>query len=232
MELKASAQEPGHSPSISESNHDEKEISDDDDNDRNHKHRRRDDATSQSQEREAVEQVFTKPYKRGNKPPENGHAYRESGSHSSESWKNYSYNSMDSKFDKRRPADLTQRNRWDPGPIRGRGREPGIWIQRDRASQMGPGLFGGKGLPTVPNAYGTSWGAFGLVPGLPNGGMNPLHPLGLQGACRSINPSLNLGFGLARKRCRDFEEQDFCLRGDMCPMEHGFNRIVVEDVQV
>ncbi|KAI3704802.1 hypothetical protein L1987_75031 [Smallanthus sonchifolius] len=224
MELKASAQEPGHSPSISESNPDEKEISDDDDDDRNHKHRRRDDARSQSQEREAGEQVFTKPYKRGNKPPENGHTYRESVSQSSESWKNYSFNSMDSRFDKRRPSDLNQRNR-------GRGRDHGIWTQHDIASQMGPGLFGGRGLPAVPNAYGTSWGVFGLVPGLPNGGLDPLHSLGLQGAYRSINPSMNMGLGLTRQRCRDFEEQGFCLRGDMCPMEHGVNRIVVEDVQ-
>ncbi|KAF5799674.1 putative transcription factor C3H family [Helianthus annuus] len=217
MELEASTQEPANSPSISESNPDEKEISDDDDDDRNHKHRRRDDARSQSQEREAVEQVYTKPYRRGNKPFENGHTYRESGSQS---------NHMDFKFDKRRPSDLNSRIRG-----RGRGRDPGIWNQRDIASQMGPGLFGGRGLSTVSNAYGTSWGAFGLVPGLPNGGMDPLHPLGLQGAYRSINPSMNMGLGLKRQRCRDFEEQGFCLRGDMCPMEHGVNRIVVEDVQ-
>ncbi|KAK9071692.1 hypothetical protein SSX86_008121 [Deinandra increscens subsp. villosa] len=231
MELKASAQEPGHSPSISESNHDEKDISDDDDDDRNHKHRRRDEGRSQSQEREAIEQVFTKPYKRGNKHPENGHTYRGSGSQSNETWKNHSFNTMDFKFDKRKPSNLNQRNRGDLGPIRGRGRDPGIWTQRDIASQMGPGLFGGRGLPTVPNGYGTSWGAFGLVPGLPNGGLDPLHPLGLQGAYRSINPSMNMGLGHTRQRCRDFEEQGFCLRGDMCPMEHGVNRIVVEDVQ-
>ncbi|KAI7739558.1 hypothetical protein M8C21_014562 [Ambrosia artemisiifolia] len=221
MELEASAQEPGNSPSISESNPDEKEISDDDDDDRNHKHRRRDEARSQSQEREAAEQVFTKPYRRGNKPFENGHTYRESSSQSSEPWKNYSSNQMGSKFNKRRPLDLNQRIRGDIGPIRG----------RDIASQMGYGLYGGRGLPNVSNAYGTSWGAFGMVPGLPNGGLDPLHPLGLPGAYRSINPSMNMGLGLTRQRCRDFEEQGFCLRGDMCPMEHGVNRIVVEDVQ-
>ncbi|KAI3793932.1 hypothetical protein L1987_36555 [Smallanthus sonchifolius] len=231
MELKASAQEPGHLPSISESNPDEKEISDDDDDDRNHKHRRRDDARSQSQEREAAEQVFTKPYKRGNRSFENGHIYKDSGSQSSEPWKNHSFNPIDSKFDKRRPLDLNQRIRGDLGSIRSRGRDSGVWTQRDIGSQMGPGLFGGRGLPTVSNAYGPSWGAFALVPGLPNGGLDPLHSLGLQGAYRSINPSMNMGLGLPRQRCRDFEEQGFCLRGDMCPMEHGVNRIVVEDVQ-
>ncbi|KAM0022653.1 putative transcription factor C3H family [Helianthus debilis subsp. tardiflorus] len=218
MELKASDQEPAHLPSISESNPDEKEISDDDDDDRNHKHRRRDDARSQSQEREAAEQVYAKPYKRGNRSFENGHIYKESGSQSSEPWKN-----------NRRHSDLNQRIRGDLGSIRGRG----VWNQHDIASQMGPGpgMFGGRGLPTVSNAYGPSWGAFAMVPGLPNGGLDPLHSLGLQGAYRSLNPSMNMGMGLPRQRCRDFEEQGFCLRGDMCPMEHGVNRIVVEDVQ-
>nr|XP_043634223.1 zinc finger CCCH domain-containing protein 41 [Erigeron canadensis]XP_043634224.1 zinc finger CCCH domain-containing protein 41 [Erigeron canadensis] len=253
MDLKVSAEESGQSPSLSESNPDEKEISDDDDDDRNHKHRRRDDARSQSQERDAVEQVFTKPFRRGNKPFVNGHNYREASSQSSETWKNQAFNSMGSKFDKKRtgftqssqgPLDLNQRFRGDVGPVRGRGRDSGHWNQRDSrfnsadiASQIvqqgsvPPGLYSGRGLPTVSNAYGPSWGTFGLVPGMPNGGLDTLHPLGLQGAYRSINPSMNMGMGLARQRCRDFEEQGFCLRGDMCPMEHGVNRIVVEDVQ-
>lgn len=253
MELEVSAQEPARSPSVSESNPDEKEISDDDDDDRNHKHRRRDDARSQSLERDAVEQVYTKPFRRGNKPFGNGHNYRQTGSQSSEGWKNHSFNSMDSKFDRRRPGftqssqgpfDMNQRIRGDQGPIRGRGRDSGPWNQRDSrfssvdiASQIvqqgsvPPGMFAGRGLSSVSNAYGPSWGPFGMVPGMPNGGMDTLHPLGLQGTYRSINPSMNMGLGLARQRCRDFEEQGFCLRGDMCPMEHGVNRIVVEDVQ-
>ncbi|KAG0500250.1 hypothetical protein HPP92_000322 [Vanilla planifolia] len=65
---------------------------------------------------------------------------------------------------------------------------------------------------------------------MPGGILDPLHPLALQAALRpAMNPPLNLG--LPRQRCRDFEERGFCLRGDMCPMEHGVNRIVVEDVQ-
>ncbi|KAH7294351.1 hypothetical protein KP509_28G067800 [Ceratopteris richardii] len=31
--------------------------------------------------------------------------------------------------------------------------------------------------------------------------------------------------------CPDFEERGYCLRGDLCPMEHGANRIVVADFQ-
>lgn len=239
MELKVPSQESARSPSISENNPNEKEISDDDDDDRNHKHRRRDDARSQSLERDAVEQVFTnKPYRRGNKPFENGHIYREPGSHSNDTWKNYNSNPMDKR--RQGPSDLNQRIR-DPGPMRGRGnrnqhdpRFNSVDIASriaQQASVVPPGLFSGRGLPNVSNAYGGSWSAFGLVPGIPNGGLDTLHTLGLQGTYRAINPSMNMGLGLPRQRCRDFEEQGFCLRGDMCPMEHGVNRIVVEDVQ-
>ena len=51
------------------------------------------------------------------------------------------------------------------------------------------------------NAYGPSWSAFVMVPGIPNGGMDTLHRLGLKGTYRSINPSMNMGLGLAREQC-------------------------------
>ncbi|KAF8399749.1 hypothetical protein HHK36_015620 [Tetracentron sinense] len=129
---------------------------------------------------------------------------------------------------------------------RGRGRGSGPWNLHDTrfssvdaldfASQMAlqgsgpPSLFAGRGLPNAASAQSASWSAFGLIPGVPNMAMDTRHPLGLQGTLRPpINPSLNMG--IPRQRCRDFEERGFCLRGDMCPMEHGVNRIVVEDVQ-
>lgn len=146
----------------------------------------------------------------------------------------------------------------DPGPRfdfstsvgrplgRGRGRGMVPWNQHDSrfnpldtldfASQMAsqgpahPSLFVGAGLPSAASTQNSSWGGFGFLPGISNGIMDPLNPLGLQGSLRSaINTSLNIG--MPRQRCRDFEERGFCLRGDMCPMEHGLNRIVVEDVQ-
>ncbi|XP_042498449.1 zinc finger CCCH domain-containing protein 27-like isoform X2 [Macadamia integrifolia] len=132
-----------------------------------------------------------------------------------------------------------------PSLGRGRGRNSGPWSQHDSrfssvdmldfALQMAPqgaapSLFSGRGLPNAGNAQSGSWSAFGLIPGMPNGSLDTFHPLGLQGTLRpSINPSLSIG--IARQRCKDFEERGFCLRGDMCPMEHGVNRIVVEDVQ-
>lgn len=146
----------------------------------------------------------------------------------------------------------------DPGPRfdfstsvgrplgRGRGRGMVPWNQHDSrfnpldtldfASQMAsqgpahPSLFVGAGLPSAASTQNSSWGGFGFLPGISNGIMDPLNPLGLQGSLRSaINTPLNIG--MPRQRCRDFEERGFCLRGDMCPMEHGLNRIVVEDVQ-
>ncbi|KAJ9562937.1 hypothetical protein OSB04_008097 [Centaurea solstitialis] len=260
MELRVSAQEPGMSPSAYRSHPDDKEISDDDDDDRNHKHRRREDARSQSLEDDAMEQAFTKPYRRGSKPFQNGHLYGETGSQSNETWKKYSFNPLEkdtsAKFDQKRPqfsrgpSELNQKIRanqtfsGDPGSVRGRGRDSGFWNQRDprfssidiasQIVQQGSvphSLFAGRGLPAVSNSRGPSWNAFGLVPGMPNGGLDMIHPLGLQGAFRpAMSPNLNM-VGHSRQRCRDFEEQGFCLRGDMCPMEHGVNRIVVEDVQ-
>ncbi|KAJ6795542.1 zinc finger CCCH domain-containing protein 27 [Iris pallida] len=130
---------------------------------------------------------------------------------------------------------------------RGRGRSAVSWSQHDSrfsnpldtldyASRMAshgsghPNLFGGAGFPSAASAQNTSWSGFGFIPGMANGILDPIHPLGLNGALRpTIAPPLNLG--IPRQRCRDFEERGFCLRGDMCPMEHGLNRIVVEDVQ-
>lgn len=45
-----------------------------------------------------------------------------------------------------------------------------------------------------------------------------------------MNLGMGMGIGPVRPRCLDFEERGFCLRGDLCPMDHG-SHIVVEDVQ-
>ncbi|KAK4392962.1 Zinc finger CCCH domain-containing protein 41 [Sesamum angolense] len=262
MELKVSSEKPGFSSSDCGSDPDEKEISEgeDEDDDRNHKHRRRE-ARSQSMEGNSIDQGLARPYRKRNRPFENGYSYREGDPQSGETWKNYNIASERdfSRFEKRRsyqasysraPLELNQRIRvnqtlsGEVGPVRGRGRDPISWGIRDsrlglvdvasQIAQPGPvpsALFGrGLPMPNMSNAPSTSWNAFGLVPGVPNGGLDSLHPLGLQGALRpAISPPMNIG--IPRQRCRDFEERGFCLRGDMCPMEHGVNRIVIEDVQ-
>lgn len=246
MELKVSSPNQGLSPPDVFSDPKEKEISDEDDDDRNHKHRRRE-TRSQSSERDTLEQALTRPYRKGNKPFENGHPYREANSQSSEMWKNG--NTSERRHTggslSRGSLDMNQRIRvnqlvtGDPGPGRGRGRGRGresvSWSQHDfrfNSADISPqmiqqgsvpsSLFLGRGMPNVSNAQSAPWSAFGLVPGIPNGFHTTLRP--------PMNPSLNIG--IPRQRCRDFEERGFCLRGDMCPMEHGVNRIVVEDVQV
>ncbi|KAK9701193.1 hypothetical protein K7432_011827 [Basidiobolus ranarum] len=40
------------------------------------------------------------------------------------------------------------------------------------------------------------------------------------------------GFGEQRprrQRCRDYDEKGYCMRGDLCPYDHGVDRIVVDD---
>ncbi|KAI9075557.1 hypothetical protein K1719_042463 [Acacia pycnantha] len=244
MEMRVSSPKPSLAPSDSVSDPEEKEVSDEDDDDRNHKHRRREDR-SQSLERDVTEPVISRPFRKRNKTSGNRHSFRENESQAFEMIKRRpGFTSMP-----RAPLDMNQRLRpiqsfsGDIGAGRGRGRELGSWNQRDSrfssidvASQMVPqgsipsSLYTGRGMPNVSNAQNASWNAFGLIPGVPNGGLDMLHPIGLQGTLRPpINSSINLS--IHRQRCRDFEERGFCLRGDMCPMEHGVNRIVIEDVQ-
>ncbi|CAN6849199.1 unnamed protein product [Brassica oleracea var. botrytis] len=194
----------------------EHEISEEeDDDDRNHKHRKKEETSSQSLEQGSSDQAFSRPFRRNNRHFENGseHEKRSLGAGGS---------GQRVQFD-------NQRSRSNPG--RGRG-SYGSWSQRDSrfnhpvdlSSHMVPGMFGGRGLA----AQTAPWPGFGMLPGVPNGGLDGFHHL--QGP---LGPPLNgpINMGIPRQRCRDFEERGFCLRGDMCPMEHGINRIVVDDVQ-
>ncbi|PKA56706.1 Zinc finger CCCH domain-containing protein 27 [Apostasia shenzhenica] len=128
---------------------------------------------------------------------------------------------------------------------RGKGRSGTSWSQHDpRFSSLDsldfashiaaqgashPSLFMGPGLPGAGTSQNASWGAFGFIHGMSSGIIDSLHPLGMHATLGPAMTPLNLG--MPRQRCRDFEERGFCLRGDMCPMDHGVNRIVVEDVQ-
>jgi len=249
-------------PSDCASDPEETEVSDDDDDDRNHKHRKKEDRSQSLERDVSdpvINRPFKKRHKNfGNRLP---FRENESMAFETLSTYNDATTDKDfySKFDRRRPGmtsgprmpfDMNQRIRpnqlfaGDPGAGRGRGRESGFWNQResrfssiDVASQMfqqrpiHPALYTGRGLPNISNAQNASWNTFGLLPAVPNGGLDMLHPMDLQGTLiPPIKSSLNVN--IHRQRCRDFEERGFCLRGDMCPMEHGVNRIVVEDVQV
>lgn len=249
------------SPSDYASDPEDKEFSDDDDDDRNHKHRRRETRSQSSDKDALEHNIarsyrkHNKPFDNGHmfraNETQDSQSWKNYNAVSSE-------REFSSKFEKRHPGsvslprgplDLNPRGRanqtfsGNSGPGRGRGRDSGAWNHWDTrfnsvdiASQVmhrgsiRPSLFPGRGLPGASNAQNASWGAYGLIPGVASGGLDALSSVGLQGAFRPPI-STSLGMGIPRQRCRDFEERGFCLRGDMCPMEHGVNRIVVEDVQ-
>jgi RNA-binding protein 26 len=74
---------------------------------------------------------------------------------------------------------------------------------------------------------GAEWSTgFGPMSGMSSGPVEHAHRGRGLGAV-----GLGINMRIGRPRCLDFEERGFCLRGDLCPMEHGANRIVVEDVQ-
>ncbi|KAL6650702.1 hypothetical protein ACP70R_009627 [Stipagrostis hirtigluma subsp. patula] len=228
------------------------EISDDDDDDRNHKHRRRE-ARPQFDENTEEEHPGTTLNKRS-RVSGNGQLFGGAGSQGG------ARKDFVPKF-KRRPgghnraprvnqsfrADSSASTAARPPMTRGRGRNNAPWTQHDPrfntldmidfASQMAsqgppahPSLFMGAALPSGGSAQNGSWGPYGFMPGMPHGILDPIHPLGMQGPIQpTVSPLIDLG--MPRQRCRDFEERGFCLRGDMCPMEHGVNRIVVDDMQ-
>jgi RNA-binding protein 26 len=230
------------------------EMSDDDDDDRNHKHRRRE-ARPQSDEN-IEEQHPGTPAKKRNRVSGNRGSFGGAGSQG-ETQKDFV-----PKFKRCPGAGHTRAPRMNQpfrsdssastsarSPMtRGRGRNAAPWTQHDSrfnsldmidfASQMAsqgppthPGSFIGAVLPSSGTAQNGSWGPYGFMPGMPHVILDPIHPLGLQGPIQPVvSPLIDLG--MPRQRCRDFEERGFCLRGDMCPMEHGVNRIVVDDMQV
>lgn len=91
-------------------------------------------------------------------------------------------------------------------------------------------MFFGRGLFNVLNVLIVFWNSFGLFFVILNGAIEVINFFGMLIFRSQINFLFNMG--IQRQRCRDFEERGFCLRGDMCLMEYGVNRIVVEDVQV
>ncbi|CAN7025980.1 hypothetical protein IGI04_024773 [Brassica rapa subsp. trilocularis] len=200
----------------------EHEISEEEDDDRNHKHRRKEEETrSHSLEQGSSDQA--RPYRKNYRHFENGNTFGE-----------HEKRPQRVQFDSQRARSNPMFSR-DSGHGRGSRGNYGSWGQRDSrfnpvdlSSHMVPGMFGARGLAGVSAAQSAPWPPFGMLNGVPNGGLDAFHHM--QGSLRPpLNAALNMG--IPRQRCRDFEERGFCLRGDMCPMEHGMNRIVVDDVQ-
>ncbi|KAJ7521610.1 hypothetical protein O6H91_19G061200 [Diphasiastrum complanatum] len=140
------------------------------------------------------------------------------------------------------------------GMSRGRGPGSGTWLPheqllvpllpdgpdfRSQAIAQGPpnaNSYANRGISVRGGAPQRPWGGFTPSSAISNGSLEHLHPLnpgmqGVRGATICSAPGNVIGMPIPRTRCLDFEERGYCLRGDLCPMEHGANRIVVEDVQ-
>ncbi|CAI5504923.1 unnamed protein product [Closterium sp. Naga37s-1] len=111
-----------------------------------------------------------------------------------------------------------------------------------------PGRGGGGGPGLIRPGFGAGGPGFGMFPGGGGGGGMPGMGGGRMGAggggrggrgAGEEGGAGMVGGGGAgsggptgkRARCPDFEEKGFCLKGDLCPLDHGNYRIVVEDMQ-
>lgn len=97
-------------------------------------------------------------------------------------------------------------------------------------------LYTGRSSSSRGNSSHSSWTGYNRFTGVTNGTLDPALPLNTgrgppMSAALGVGMNIGMGMALGRPRCPDFEERGYCLRGDLCPMEHGANRIVVEDVQ-
>uniref|UniRef100_A0A8C7K6D0 RNA binding motif protein 26 n=1 Tax=Oncorhynchus kisutch TaxID=8019 RepID=A0A8C7K6D0_ONCKI len=104
--------------------------------------------------------------------------------------------------------------------------------ERDRGTEVGAG----EGLLPIPTATATF-----PVPTL-SSTITVIAPQGnhsnsiasVTDSWSDFHPDQSLDRPLPpqRKRCRDYDEKGFCMRGDICPFDHGIDPVVVEDVNL
>ncbi|XP_073396925.1 zinc finger CCCH domain-containing protein 27 isoform X1 [Physcomitrium patens] len=228
---------------------DELEEEESSDDDRNHKHRRR---VSRSRSADRVDEPNVSRYSGGG----SNDLKRQAGDHRRGGGQSDRERSL--KFDRRSGRDAGGRfsngDQAERGLIRGggppfRGDAPNVRLDGVRMGRgRGAGNWAGPIPPPFadappllpPNAgffpngrglggLGTGWpGGFGHMGGMGAGSLELSH--GGRGPPGVMNLGMGMGIGPVRPRCLDFEERGFCLRGDLCPMDHG-SHIVVEDVQ-
>ena len=89
-----------------------------------------------------------------------------------------------------------------------------------------PNITSPQGLPFDPNdpmSAILAIQAMGLPP-LP-GMQPPPYSTSPNGNLQAGGNGLNIP-GLKRERCRDYDMQGYCARGDTCPFEHGTDRLI------
>ncbi|XP_077448257.1 RNA-binding protein 27 isoform X2 [Stigmatopora argus] len=57
----------------------------------------------------------------------------------------------------------------------------------------------------------------------------PLHPFPSTGGVAKVFGHKNSS---RKQRCRDYDEKGFCVRGDLCPFDHGNDPLIVDDVNL
>ncbi|XP_077596292.1 RNA-binding protein 27 isoform X3 [Stigmatopora nigra] len=57
----------------------------------------------------------------------------------------------------------------------------------------------------------------------------PLHPFPSTGGVAKVFGNKNSS---RKQRCRDYDEKGFCVRGDLCPFDHGNDPLIVDDVNL
>ncbi|XP_062598259.1 RNA-binding protein 26-like, partial [Saccostrea cucullata] len=109
---------------------------------------------------------------------------------------------------------------WSKSRSRSRSRERRVYSKQQSDSRGStPTLDNGKydatsSIPTVGSAVYS-------VPRVEGGYPSESHPQGLPAVPA---PS--------RQRCKDYDEKGFCMRGDLCPYDHGLDPVIVEDVSI
>lgn len=81
----------------------------------------------------------------------------------------------------------------------------------DRRSNLNPNMSGGYNAPMYE--HGANRGGRG----------------GSRGGMRGGRGGSGMNRGQNKPQCRDYNEKGFCMRGDMCPFDHGMDRIIVDE---
>ncbi|XP_075544861.1 RNA-binding protein 26-like isoform X2 [Dermacentor variabilis] len=105
---------------------------------------------------------------------------------------------------------------------RNRSRDGG---QRSEVRSSGTHSSTTNSAPSEPRAPDTPHGDTDYRPGQPP-------PTASTTMSSDTGQSSTTFHAKASKRCRDYDERGYCMRGDYCPFDHGNDPLIVEDVSV